>query len=130
MTLQGALLIRIRKTPHLDPRRGNAVVIELARQTVLGDLLQNADEARDQILKSTRIHLRHVVQNCQGSSHNRGILVTQGSAQFVVERENRLGIQLVKSLQAHDCLFADNFSFVFQQIHDEREDLRIFAVGR
>ncbi len=56
---------KISLPPHLNPRRRHAVVVIVARQPVLGDLLENRHERGDNVLVRRRVGAAQVDEERQ-----------------------------------------------------------------
>mmetsp|Transcript_10006 Transcript_10006/g.29690 ORF Transcript_10006/g.29690 Transcript_10006/m.29690 type:complete len:280 (+) Transcript_10006:1096-1935(+) len=109
---------------HLQPRRRHPMVVEVPRQSMLGDLLEDADERRDQVFAALRVGLGHLEKDVQRGTHDRRVRVAQDLPDLVLLVEDDVGVELVESVHGNDRLLANHLLLMRQELEDQRGDGR------
>mmetsp|Transcript_10060 Transcript_10060/g.32328 ORF Transcript_10060/g.32328 Transcript_10060/m.32328 type:complete len:352 (-) Transcript_10060:57-1112(-) len=119
---------QVREDPEetqLGPRRRDAMVVKVARQPMLDDLLQDGDKGRHELLELGGVVGYHVVQQTERGAHDRGVLVAQGAPHRVPEVRDRRLVQLIEPVQDHGDFFSDQLLAVRAEldhaVHERRD---------
>lgn len=97
------------------------VVVRLG-QPPLSHLLQNADEAHDQILERIDVGGNEIEEWAQRRTHHSRIIVAEPLAEVGKEMGNRGGGLLVEAMEGHDGLLPNGLLRVAEQFHHLRKN--------
>ena len=87
-------------------------------QPALSDLLENADEADDQVLKGVRVGGNEIKKGAESSTHDSWIVVAESLAEVGKEMGNRGGGLVVEAVESHDGLLPDSLLGVGEEVDD------------
>ena len=106
----------------LHPRGGNVVVVVVARQAHLDDLLLDAHQRGNQALRDHGIVLADVVQQHHARRHDGRVGVAQQLEDVVVQVRDARLVQLVEAVQGQQRSLAHELALVGQQVRHGSND--------
>ena len=106
----------------LHPRGGHVVVVVVARETHLDDLLLDAHERGNQTLGDGGVVLADVVEQHHGGGHDGRVGVAQQLEDLVVEMRNARLVQLVEAVEGEESSLAHELALVGEEVRHGSDD--------
>ena len=106
----------------LEPGGGHSVVVVVAGELALDDLLLDADDGVDEVLGDGGVVAGEVVDEDDGGGHDGGVAIADHLGDLGVVLGDGVVVELVEAVEGEDGLLSDELTLVGEEVDDGVDD--------